>query len=75
MVLSDNAATMSRTDEVHRITENVYKVRQADPASFIRRGTPAAPHTDVTFQDRRQAEMDLVLTRAHCGLLVLLLTM
>jgi hypothetical protein len=27
MVLAEEGSTMSRTDEVHRITENVYKVR------------------------------------------------
>lgn len=27
MVLAEEDPTMSRTDEVHRITENVYKVR------------------------------------------------
>lgn len=41
MVVTDAPARMSRTEEVHRITENVYKVR--------RRGTPAAPgHREQT---------------------------
>uniref|UniRef100_A0AAV2LH09 Secreted protein n=1 Tax=Knipowitschia caucasica TaxID=637954 RepID=A0AAV2LH09_KNICA len=30
MVVTDEAAKMSRTDEVHRITENVYKTRDCN---------------------------------------------
>ena len=47
MVLTDTPTRMSRTDEVHRITENVYKVRPELRLFLCRRAGVLLPRRDT----------------------------
>lgn len=52
MVLTDAPTRMSRTDEVHRITENVYKVRRTEANSRAGRSGPDRGLSAVSIRPR-----------------------